>query len=149
MLLIGGHQEPITSIKTIECDEFKHTYIPSATKLQRLCFLQACVCPHGGVCLGAWWDTTPLWEKTPPGADTHPPEQTHTPGADTPQNRHPLEQTPPRDRHTSLGETTTAADGTHPTGMHSCLSTCLNHALSKDSSLAIIDKHGVPIRRCQ
>ena len=30
-----------------------------------------------------------------------------------PRSRHPREQTPP-------GETATAADGTHPTGMHSC-----------------------------
>ena len=45
---------------------------------------------------------------------------------------HPLEQTPPRSRHPPeadtppppgadpLPETATAADGTHPTGMHSC-----------------------------
>ena len=30
-------------------------------------------------------------------------------------SQHALRQTPP------LGETATAADGTHPTGMHSCL----------------------------
>ena len=25
-----------------------------------------------GVCLSAWWDTTPPWEQTPPRADTSP-----------------------------------------------------------------------------
>ena len=57
----------------------------------------------------------------------------HTPmGADTPRGRHPPgsrypppEQTPPRSRHppgaeTPPEQTATAADGTHPTGMHSC-----------------------------
>ena len=69
-------------------------------------------------------------EKTPSRADT--PRQ--TPPADT---RHPLDrhQTPPRPdtRHTPLGrhplgkqyssprDSATAANGTHPTGMHSCL----------------------------
>ena len=88
-------------------------------------FLQASVCPQGGggVCLSACWDTTPPLgadtppEQTPPGS-RHPPEQTppeqtppqsrYPPGADTPQSRHP-----PQD-------TVTAADRTHPTGMHSC-----------------------------
>ena len=60
-------------------------------------------------CLGA--DTPPLGVDTPPEqtprADTTPWEQT-PPRADTmPPSRHPL-------------ETATAADGTHPTGMHSC-----------------------------
>ena len=34
MLLMGegGHQEPITSIKTIESDEFKHTYFVNMFK---------------------------------------------------------------------------------------------------------------------
>ena len=71
-------------------------------------------------------------EQTPPTTplprSRHPPEQTHTPleqtpsweqtpppsGADTTRNRHPRKQTPPP------RETATAADGTHPTGMHSC-----------------------------
>ena len=137
-------------------------------------FLQASVCPQGGVCLSACWDTTPP-EHTPPGVDTaqsrHPPEQTYPweqtpPRADTPWSRHPPEQTPPQSRHPleqtppgadnppgsrhppgqtppgadtpqgehpppehtpptpphphPPGETATAADGTHPTGMHSC-----------------------------
>ena len=49
------------------------------------------VCPQGGVCLSACWDA-------PSGAD-NPLEQTPTP--------------PPQ-------QTATVADGTHPTGMHSC-----------------------------
>ena len=71
-------------------------------EVAKVMFLQACVCPHrgGGICLSACWDTTPPWEQTPsppPGAETPPP------GADTPPE-----------------QTATAADGTHPTGMHSC-----------------------------
>ena len=53
-------------------------------------------------------------EQTPPRAD--PPEQT------PPRSRHPPEQTHTSpSRHTPPpGDTVTAADGTHPTGMHSC-----------------------------
>ena len=78
----------------------------------------------------------------------HPPSR-HTPRADTPQSRHPpgadpQEQTPPKSRHppeadtlpradiapradtqqradTPPQDTATAADGMHPTRMHSCL----------------------------
>ena len=58
-------------------------------------------------------EQVPRLEQAPPGSR-------HPPGADTPP--------PPRSRHASLGadtpgaapqQTTTAADGTHPTGMHS------------------------------
>ena len=98
-------------------------------------FLQACV--HRGV--SASVHATPQ-SRHPPGADTptpgsrHPPradtplEQTHTPGADTPKEQTPTwEQTPPLREQTPPGsrhpwETATAADGAHPTGMHSCLS---------------------------
>ena len=57
-------------------------------------------------------------EQAPPGADTPtgagtPPEQT-PPGAGT-----PLEQAPPGPDPSSQ-QTATVADGTHPTGMHSC-----------------------------
>ena len=70
---------------------------------------QVSVCPQGGRC-------TPPGRQTPPGK-THPGR--HTPWVDT----------PPLGRHTSSGQTppsppppekATAADGTHPTGMHSC-----------------------------
>ena len=64
-------------------------------------------CPQGG-CL----------PDTPPG-QTPPPD---TPlQADTPLGRHPTRQTPPPQADTPLPQqTATAADGTHPTGMHSC-----------------------------
>ena len=60
-------------------------------------------------------EQTPLGAETPlsrhpPGADA-PPQSRHSPRADTP----PREQAPPPPR-----DTVTAADGTHPTGMHSC-----------------------------
>ena len=47
---------------------------------------------------------------TPPGQTSHP--RADTPPGQTPQTR----QTPPQ-------QMATAADGTHPTGMHSCLHT--------------------------
>ena len=59
-------------------------------------------CPHGGRC-------------TPPGR--------HTP-LDTPHGRSPRQTLPWTHTHlldTPLPTTTTAADGTHPTGMQSCL----------------------------
>ena len=55
------------------------------------------------------WDQTPLGPGTPLSS-RHPPGTRHTPGPGTP--RH---QVPPRQ------QTATVADGTHPTGMHSCL----------------------------
>ena len=57
----------------------------------------------GGVCLSTYWDTHPPG-RLPLGR--HPSRQTPHPG-----------QTPPQ-------QTATAADGTHPTGMLSCLSLC-------------------------
>ena len=114
-------------------------------EVAKVMFLQASVCPQGGrgVCLSACWDTTPPREQTPPPRAETPPEQTNPPeqtppGTDTPpeqtppeadklppQIRHPsgsrlpLEQTPPWSRQPP--DTATAADGMHPTGMHSCL----------------------------
>ena len=46
----------------------------------------------------------PLDQVHPPGKHTHPPRST------------------PRGKHTPPRETADAADGTHPTGMHSCFS---------------------------
>ena len=62
-------------------------------------------------------EQTPPWEQTPPGADTPL-------GTDTPQSRHPPGSRPPPD-------TATAADGTHPTGMHSCLVIHVLYSLNK------------------
>ena len=65
-------------------------------KFAKVMFLHVSVCPRG-VCLSACWDT--LSEAGP------------------------LEQTPPGDRHPPTEQTATVADGTHPTGMHSCFTT--------------------------
>ena len=86
----------------------------------------------GEFCLNACWDTTPLGAGTPPPWTRHPQEQaTPPPGADTPLSRHPPRPGNPQSRHpprpgippgadTPRAETATAADGTHPIGMHSC-----------------------------
>ena len=76
----------------------------------KVMFSQACVIlfTGGGVCLSAWWDTTP-----PAPGSRHPPEQ--TPWEQTT----PPEQTPPGAEHAWIyGQ---RAGGTHPTGMQSCL----------------------------
>ena len=61
-----------------------------------------------------------LTRYTPPGPGT-PPRTRYTPDQVHPQTRYtPRAGTPPRTRYTPLRDTATAADGTHPTGMHSC-----------------------------
>ena len=104
-------------------------------------------------------DQTPPREQTPPGADTsgtrHPLDQTLPPDTPSPPkpDTHPLEpdtphrhlprpDTPPGTRHL-LRETATAADGRHPTGMHSCLkmfSVRLNRVLCKANFLTFSGK---------
>ena len=69
-----------------------YSLLPSAMKL----FLQACVCPHVGVSASVHAGIHPL-------------------GADPSRKQTPWEQTPPP----KSWETATAADGTHPTRMHS------------------------------
>ena len=61
-------------------------------KLRRLCFYR-CVSVHtwGGLCLSAWWDTTP-------SEQTHPLEQTPPLPVQTP----PWKQTPPLQEQTPL-----------------------------------------------
>ena len=59
-------------------------FLPSATKLRRLCFYRRLSVHRGGVCLSTGWDTTP------------PPRSRHPPF--------------PRSRHRP-GETSTATDG--------------------------------------
>ena len=87
-------------------------WLPSATKLRRLCFYRH-LSVHRGVGVSASVHAgiphppqeadppeadTPPQEQTPPTADTPqeqtPPKSRHPPEADTPQ-----EQTPPRSRH--------------------------------------------------
>ena len=95
----------------------------------------------GGVCPSACWDTHPL----PPGTRDTPKNQRQTPPRT--RGRHPAGQTPPPpwadppSRHPSQADTppadtpgqtppradtphqmAAAADGTHPSGMHTCLS---------------------------
>ena len=68
----------------------------------------------GGVCLSVWWDTTPLG----PGTPTY---------QAAPKTRHsPKDKAPLQDQaYPPTGvQTATAADGTHPTGMHSCFLLC-------------------------
>ena len=79
----------------------------------KVMFSQASVCPQGeGVCLWVWGCTPPLG-RHPLGRH--------------PLGRHPPRQTPPRQMPPGQTlppppspETATVADGTHPTGMHSC-----------------------------
>ena len=104
-------------------------------------FSQACVknFVHGGVYTSIHWVTHPLGRhpppqqtpsgQTPPWAD---PRGRHPSWADTPPGqtpllgRHPPGQTPiapgrhPQGRQPPPQQTATAADGTHPIGMHSC-----------------------------
>ena len=121
-------------------------FITVRNEVAKVMFLQASVCPRGeyltrytpreqtppGTRYTPWARYTPLWSRHPPdqvhspGTRCTPPEQTpprpgtpskqtppwdqvHSPRADTPT---PQDQVDPRD-------TVTAADGTHPTGMHS------------------------------
>ena len=62
-----------------------------------------------------WVDNpqTPHWADTPIGQTP--------PLADTPLGRHPLGKHPPGRHPYPPPQTTTAADSTHPIGMHSCL----------------------------
>ena len=88
----------------------KREYLPSATKLRRLCF----VCPQGGLpqCMLGYQppppDQAPPWDQAPPGAGI--PHRSRHPS----RTRHPLQEQTPQ-------QTATVADGTYPTGMHSCL----------------------------
>ena len=86
----------------LNCTTF---YGPQTKSRKGNVFTSVCqeFCPRGKV-YTPWADTPQA--DTPPGQT--PPRQTPPPQADTPHR-----QTPPR-------QMATAADGTHPTGMHSC-----------------------------
>ena len=69
----------------------------------------------------------------PPGPGTPPWDQVHPPGPGTPPGTRyntlktrytPRPGTPPLGPGTPPRETVTVADGTHPTGMHSCSQLC-------------------------
>ena len=91
-------------------------------------FPLTCLSVHRGVCLSACWDTTPPdqappLEQAPP--DQAPPWSRHPRDQATPLGtRHPLGPDTPGTRHPpgpgTPQQTATIADGTHPTGMHSC-----------------------------
>ena len=119
------------------------TSLPPATKLRRLCFYTCLSVHKGGGGVPGQIPPTPgtrytprpdappdqvhpqdqvhpprtrytLWTRYPPGPGTppgtrYPPDQVQPPAPGKP----PWDQVPP--------QTATAADGTHPTGMHSCL----------------------------
>ena len=81
-------------------DQNKSMFTVRNSSCRKVMFSQVSVCPRGGSC------TSPMARHhTPLGR--HPGQTPHPPA------RHPLGRHPP-------GQTATAADGTHPTGMHSC-----------------------------
>ena len=111
--------------------------LPSATKLRRLCFYTCLsvilftgvggvpgqVAPPAGTPPSRYAP-----QQVPPWAGT-PPRQVHPPDRYTPRQVHPPAGTPPRSRYIPPGrytppptprQTATVADGTHPTGKHSC-----------------------------
>ena len=133
------------NVKHLTCFNF---YRPQTkTKFAKVMFPQVSVCPQGGACPIAYWDTPPPMDQrqTPPRQTLpgrHPPRpeadtpRVITPWADTPRQTPPP---PPRadtpqadtplpnacwDTHPAmqcmLGYDQQAG-GTHSTGMHSCL----------------------------
>ena len=94
----------------------------------------------GGVCPSACWDTPPSRHDLPPGQTPPPPGQTPPPPGQTPPlpsacwDTHTpapakcvLGYTPPCPVHARI-DMATGADGTHPTGMHSCRKCSLKEA---------------------
>ena len=83
----------------IDCSFKNNCFITVRNEVAKVMFLQLSVCPQGGVCLSACWDTTPPGTRHPPGSrHTHPgispplPQSRHPPGPGPPP---PREQTPP------------------------------------------------------
>ena len=100
-----GVGAPLGNHESVTANKLKKNYFPLVTvhnKVAKVMFLHLSVILFpGGVCLSAYWDTTPLPPQSrPPRADT-PLEQTHPPleqalpqsryppGAGTPGTRHP------------------------------------------------------------
>ena len=111
--------QEILTIMEVTIESFTKFFTVRNSSCEKVMFSQVCVknSVPGGWC-------TPPWQ-VPPCAETPPGR--HLPWADTtPQDRHAPRQTPPRQTHTHgqtpPGQTppSTAAVGTHPTGMHSC-----------------------------
>ena len=112
----------------------------------KVMFLQACACPQGGVPDQAH----PLGPGTPPGTRCTP-RTRYTPQTGyTPRTRYTPGPagTPPTQAHTPTRDTATAADGTHPTGMQSCLQVkmrCRKAQITvsrKEPSLVYSNAHG-------
>ena len=95
-------------------------FLPSATKLRRLCFY-TCLSVHKGRGL-----TQCMLGCHTPRNQAPPQDQALPPRPDTfPDQAPPWDQVPPQDQAPPPGpdppeQTATAADGTHPPGMHSC-----------------------------
>ena len=68
------------------CPSNTLSFITVSNEIAKVMFLHLSVCPQGGVCLGACWDSTSPPEQTP---------QEHTPWEQTLPWRRPPEETPP------------------------------------------------------
>ena len=102
---------PLTESSIDHNSESVNIYRPQTKLWKGNVFTSVCqeFCPQvgAGVCLSACLDT--------PSLGRHLPRQTPPPGQTPPR------QTPPwADTHPVQTQPRTAADGTHPTGMHSC-----------------------------
>ena len=121
---------PNTSLDLLPVDS-KSELLPQPTvqwliftvrnEVAKVMFLQACVCPRG-----VWGCLPQCMLGYHPPLEQTPPEQT-PPRADTPRSRH------------LPGETATAADGTHPTGMHSCLNFITSYVVKFNRPIACAD----------
>ena len=113
-----------TGVKTLPCRRLLlwtlitkictgHFAVNDNYRPQRSCegyvFTPVCHSVHRGVCLSACWDATP-------------PDQAH-PRDQAPPWKQTDQAQPPRTRHPR--QTAAVADGTHPTGMHSCVKYCM------------------------
>ena len=99
----------------------KRFFVTVRSEVAKVMFLHLSVCPQMGSASVHAGISPP-----PPAKEQTPPEQA-PPGAGTPlEQTPPWEQTPPGSRHPPQEQTpppqqtATVADGTHPTGMHSC-----------------------------
>ena len=89
---------------------------------QRSCegyvFTRVCHSVHGGGLPQCMLGYPPPRSRAPPGAD---PPGADPPGAEPPGSKHPpWSRHPQPPQGADPPETATVADGTHPTGMHSC-----------------------------
>ena len=115
----------------LECflaNNISYLFVTVRNEVAKVMFLHVSVCPQGGVPGQLPPDQVhphnPLWDQVQPPGTGIPPDQVHPPHSET--RYTPLEPgTHPRDQVYPPGqvppkETATVADGTHPTGIHSC-----------------------------